>query len=63
MTPFEKQVYYDMQSTDRVLLWMIKCQELMEFSEMMTKEDILGLKKALKMTDREDSEGKAVHHE
>lgn len=45
MTEFQKQVYADMKSTDRILLWMAKCQELMEFSSIMTKEDIEGVRK------------------
>lgn len=45
MTPFAKQVYADMKSTDRILLWMIKCQELLELSEVMTEQDVKGMLK------------------
>ena len=40
MNEFERQVYEDMESTDRILLWMAKCIELLEFSDILTKEDI-----------------------
>lgn len=53
MTPFEKQVYYDMQSTDRVLLWMIKCQELMEFVDIMTEEDIRVVRQVCNLMEKE----------
>ena len=45
MTEFQKQVYADMKSIDRILLWMVKCQELIEFSSIMTKEDLEGIRK------------------
>lgn len=45
MTGFEKEAYADMKSTDRIILWMLKCKELMEFSEVMTEEDIQGIRK------------------
>ena len=54
MTEFEKQVYTDMSSADRILLWMMKCSEFMEFSEIMTEADIRGLHKVLSIADEED---------
>lgn len=39
MTEFEKQVYADMHSVNRVELWMVKAIELMEFMDYMTEHD------------------------
>lgn len=44
MTDFERQIYADMKSVDRVLLLMIKANELIEFGEIMTDEDVELLK-------------------
>ena len=49
MTEFEKSVYTDMKSVDRVLLWAIKAIELMELSDLLTKEDILLVRDLVKM--------------
>jgi hypothetical protein len=43
MTKFEKQIYEDMNSTDRILLWMIKFENLMDFSKVLTEEDRKGI--------------------
>lgn len=43
MTEFEKQIYEDMNSTDRILLWMIKFENLMDFSKVLTEEDRKGI--------------------
>lgn len=45
MTELQRQAYSNMKSTGRVLLWMVKCQELMELSQIMTKEDVKEIKK------------------
>lgn len=39
MTEFEKQVYADMSSVNRVELWMMKATELIEFMDCMTEHD------------------------
>ncbi len=43
MSEFERQIYADMKSTDRISIWMIKCMELVEFSNLLTDEDIDGI--------------------
>ena len=53
MSEFERQVYADMESTDRILLWMAKCIELFEFSDILTKEDIKGLVRVLQAHEKE----------
>lgn len=58
MNEFERQVYEDMESTDRILLWMAKCIELLEFSNILTKEDINGIVKVLQAHEKE-----GVQHE
>lgn len=58
MNEFERQVYEDMESTDRILLWMAKCIELLEFSDILTKEDINGIVKVLQAHEKE-----GVQHE
>ena len=40
MSEFERQIYADLKSTDRVSLWVAKCMELAEFSCILTNEDI-----------------------
>lgn len=42
MSEFERQIYTDLKSTDRVSLWVAKCMELAEFSCILTDEDIDG---------------------
>lgn len=58
MNEFERQVYADMKSTDRILLWMAKCIELLEFSDILTKEDIKGIVRVLQAHEKE-----GVQHE
>lgn len=53
MNEFERQVYADMKSTDRILLWMAKCIELFEFSDILTKEDIKGIVRVLQAHEKE----------
>ena len=53
---FAKKVYADMSSVDRVLLYMVKAQELIEFTKNMTDEDIRLLKKVF---DTMKDEGRA----
>ena len=43
MSEFERQIYADLKSTDRVSLWVAKCMELAEFSCILTDEDIDGI--------------------
>ena len=43
MSEFERQIYADMKSTDRISIWIIKCMELAEFSCILTDEDIDGI--------------------
>lgn len=43
MSEFERQIYTDLKSTDRVSLWVAKCMELAEFSCILTDEDIDGI--------------------
>jgi len=57
MTEFEKSVYTDMKSVDRVLLWAIKAIELMEFSDLLTKEDILLVRDLVKMEKKKKKKG------
>lgn len=45
MSEFEKGVYADMESVDRVILYAIKALELIEFARLMTAEDIRLLKR------------------
>lgn len=49
MNEFERQIYADMESTDRILIWMIKYMELSEFTDILTDEDIKGLIRASKL--------------
>lgn len=58
MSEFERQIYADLKSTDRILLWMAKCIELFEFSYILTKEDIKGLVRVLQAHEKE-----GVQHE
>ena len=58
MSEFERRIYADMESTDRILLWMAKCIELFEFSDILTKEDIKGLVRVLKAHEKD-----GVQHE
>lgn len=52
MTDIQKQIYSDMRSIDRVMLWLDKCQELIEFSKIMTEEDLIGIQKVYKCMER-----------
>lgn len=49
MSKIERQVYADMKSTDRILIWMIKYMELSEFTDILTDEDIKGLIRVSKL--------------
>lgn len=49
MSEFERQIYADMESTDRILIWMIKYMELSEFTDILTDEDIKGLIRTSKL--------------
>ena len=57
MTDFAEKVYADMSSVDRVLLYMIKAQELLEFTKNMTDEDIQLLMRVCKNM---EGEGRGV---
>lgn len=49
MSEFERQIYADLKSTDRILIWMIKYMELSEFTDILTDEDIKGLIRVSKL--------------
>ena len=51
MSEFERQIYADLKSTDRVSLWVAKCMELAEFSCILTDEDIDGIAYAVLLAD------------
>lgn len=42
------QIFAESSSTDRILLWMLKCQELIEVSKLLSKEDAKLLMKVMK---------------
>ena len=54
MNEFERQVYADMKSTDRILIWMIKYMELVDFSNLLTDEDIDGIAMVYKTMRKKD---------
>ncbi len=54
MSEFERQIYADMKSTDRISIWMIKCMELVEFSNLLTDEDIDGIAMVYKTMRKKD---------
>lgn len=43
-----------MKSTDRISIWMIKCMELVEFSNLLTDEDIDGIAMVYKTMRKKD---------
>ena len=43
MNNFQRRIYTDMNSVDRILIWMTKYQEFMEFSRILTDQDIKNL--------------------
>lgn len=47
MTEFAKAVYEGMTSSDRVLLFLQKHQELLEFARIMTDNDVRLLKQLI----------------
>lgn len=47
MTEFQKAVYAGMTSADRVLLFLEKHQELLEFARNMTNNDVRLLKRLI----------------
>lgn len=40
MTAWEKQAYREMRSSDRVLILMMKIQDLIDFKQVLTDEDL-----------------------
>ena len=54
MSEFERQIYADMKSTDRISIWIIKCMELAEFSCILTDEDIDGIAMVYKTMRKKD---------
>ena len=54
MSEFERQIYADLKSTDRVSLWVAKCMELAEFSCILTDEDIDGIAMGYKTMRKKD---------
>lgn len=57
MSDFERQIYADMTSVDRVSLYMVKCMELIEFQKVMTEEDIQLLVKLVRHMEEEGEGG------
>ena len=51
MTEFAKAVYEGMTSSDRVLLFLQKHQELLEFARIMTDNDVRLLKQLIDEAD------------
>lgn len=47
MTKFQRRAYAEMKSVDRVLLYLEKIDELMEFQKILTDQDLLLLKRYL----------------
>lgn len=47
MTKFQRSAYAEMKSVDRVLLYLEKIDELMEFQKILTDQDLLLLKRYL----------------
>lgn len=58
MSEFERQIYADLKSTDRVSLWVAKCMELAEFSCILTDEDIDGIAMVYKTMRKKDDPSK-----
>ena len=54
MTEWEKSAYSDMKSVDRVLLYMAKVVEVMEFKKLLTKEDIELIVSYIKSTEEKE---------
>ena len=42
------QIFDEASRTDRIMLWMMKCHELMEVSKLLDKKDVMLLKKMIK---------------
>lgn len=42
------QIFAESRSVDRILLYMLKCQELIEVSKLLSKEDAKILMKVMK---------------
>lgn len=47
MTEWERDVYKDMKPIDRVLLYMVKVMEMLEFQQVLQAEDIEIIKEFL----------------
>ena len=47
MSDFEKDLYKQMSSAERVWMYLIKYAELLEFIDLMTDQDEEGLKRVL----------------
>lgn len=48
MNDLQKEIYSNMRSMDRVMLWIGLCKELIDFSNIMTSEDIRNIQKIYK---------------
>lgn len=53
MTDLERRIYADMAGIDRILLYLKKCEDLIEFHKIMTEEDIKLLVELVQHTDEE----------
>ena len=55
MTEFEKSVYSEMKSIDRILIYTSKILEVIEFQKLLTKDDIELLVRYIKFSEVEKS--------
>ncbi|MEA5042217.1 MAG: hypothetical protein VB053_06695 [Oscillibacter ruminantium] len=53
MTKFQRSAYAEMKSVDRVLLYLEKIDELMEFQNILTDQDLLLLKRYLNFEEKQ----------
>lgn len=57
MTKFQRSAYAEMKSVDRVLLYLEKIDELMEFQKILTDQDLLLLKRYLNFEEKQAVQG------
>lgn len=57
MTKFQRRAYAEMKSVDRVLLYLEKIDELMEFQKILTDQDLLLLKRYLNFEEKQAVQG------
>lgn len=56
MTDLERRIYADMAGIDRILLYLKKCEDLIEFYKIMTEEDIKLLAGFVELVQHTDEE-------